>query len=143
MQPDMLTPYGIRTLSSKSFNYSDEEPWAYHNGSIWPHDNYIIISGFRKAGFQKESVIVRNCLFMGLSKLNKMNDSNKNLELYLVNRDNKIREYSDSCKPQAWTLTSLLALTEESMNASSGLSDLDFKIEAHELNFLHLPRFDT
>ena len=143
MQPDMLTPYGIRTLSSKSFNYSDEEPWAYHNGSIWPHDNYIIISGLKKAGFQKESEIVRNCLFMGLSKLNKMNDSNKNLELYLVNRDNKIREYSDSCKPQAWTLTSLLALTEESMNASSGLSDLDFKIEAHELNFLHLPRFDT
>lgn len=139
MQPDMLTPYGIRTLSSKSFNYSEEEPWAYHNGSIWPHDNYIIISGLRKAGYQKESEIIRNCLFMGLSELNKMNASNKNLELYLVNRENKIREYGDSCKPQAWALTSLLALTEETMSASSGLSDLDFKIDVQELNFLRLP----
>src|SRR5262249_9041533 len=37
---DMLCGWGIRTLSSlePSFN-----PMSYHNGSVWPHDNSIIV----------------------------------------------------------------------------------------------------
>ena len=39
---DMLTGWGMRTLSSNMASYN---PMSYHNGSIWPHDNSLIISG--------------------------------------------------------------------------------------------------
>jgi glycogen debranching enzyme len=42
LAPDMYSGYGIRTLSSNEVRYS---PSSYHDGSIWPHDNSLIVSG--------------------------------------------------------------------------------------------------
>lgn len=52
MQPDMNSGWGIRTLSAAhpSFN-----PYSYHNGAVWPHDNGIIAMGFRRYGFAWEA----------------------------------------------------------------------------------------
>lgn len=45
---DMMSESGIRTLSS------DEKirfkPTAYHNGTVWPHDNYFIAQGLEHHG---------------------------------------------------------------------------------------------
>ncbi|NIW51660.1 MAG: amylo-alpha-1,6-glucosidase, partial [Candidatus Korarchaeota archaeon] len=41
-QPDLWTPYGIRNHSAKD---SDFDPYSYHRGSVWPHDNWIIYKG--------------------------------------------------------------------------------------------------
>lgn len=46
MQPDLWTPYGIRTLSSKAPCYN---PYRYHLGSIWFFDNWVIWHGLRGA----------------------------------------------------------------------------------------------
>ena len=46
-QPDMLTPYGIRTLSSDSPHYA---PFAYHRGTIWPFDNAVLVIGLMRYG---------------------------------------------------------------------------------------------
>ena len=48
MAADMYSGWGVRTLSAahRSFN-----PYSYHNGSVWPHDNGIIALGFRRYGF--------------------------------------------------------------------------------------------
>ena len=55
MAPDMLSGWGIRTLSAEhpSFN-----PYSYQNGSVWPHDNAIIALGFRRYGFVAEALTV-------------------------------------------------------------------------------------
>lgn len=52
MRPDMNSGWGIRTLSAThpSFN-----PYSYHNGAVWPHDNGIIAMGFRRYGFALEA----------------------------------------------------------------------------------------
>jgi glycogen debranching enzyme len=47
MAPDMWSGWGIRTLSSKHPGYN---PYSYHCGSVWPHDNATIAGGFRRAG---------------------------------------------------------------------------------------------
>jgi glycogen debranching enzyme len=39
LQEDMWSGWGIRTLSSKNPAYN---PYSYHLGSVWPHDNGII-----------------------------------------------------------------------------------------------------
>jgi len=46
-QRDIKTRWGIRTLSERERAY---DPFSYHNGSIWPHDNAIIAMGLTKIG---------------------------------------------------------------------------------------------
>jgi len=40
MAPDMWTGWGIRTLSA---NHPAYNPYNYQTGSVWPHDNAIIL----------------------------------------------------------------------------------------------------
>ncbi len=52
MQPDMWCGWGIRTLSAEHEAYN---PFSYHRGSVWPHDNGIIALGFKRYGFATEA----------------------------------------------------------------------------------------
>jgi glycogen debranching enzyme len=52
MAPDMFNGWGIRTLSAEMTRYN---PLSYHNGSVWPHDNSLIIAGMARYGFSKEA----------------------------------------------------------------------------------------
>jgi glycogen debranching enzyme len=45
---DMFSGWGIRTLSAIESRYN---PMSYHNGSVWPHDNGLIASGFSRYRF--------------------------------------------------------------------------------------------
>lgn len=47
MRPDLMTEYGIRTLSSASAVY---DPFSYHRGSIWPFDNAVVALGLAACG---------------------------------------------------------------------------------------------
>lgn len=58
-QPDMLTPFGIRTMSEKD---PDFDASSYHLGSVWPHDNWIIYEGLKKQGFEKEAETIKQSL---------------------------------------------------------------------------------
>ena len=46
-QPDVLTPWGLRTLSSDHPLFA---PDAYHRGAVWPFDTWLGWSGLRAAG---------------------------------------------------------------------------------------------
>jgi glycogen debranching enzyme len=55
LAPDMFSGWGIRTLSALHCAYN---PYAYHNGSVWPHDNGLIAQGMRRYGFAREAAQV-------------------------------------------------------------------------------------
>ncbi|MCW3477698.1 amylo-alpha-1,6-glucosidase [Limobrevibacterium gyesilva] len=59
MAPDMFSGWGIRTLSSRhpAFN-----PYSYHNGSVWPHDNGLIAEGFKRYGFIEAAARVAHAI---------------------------------------------------------------------------------
>jgi glycogen debranching enzyme len=46
-EPDVLTPWGLRTLSSAHPLFA---PDAYHRGAIWPFDSWLGWGGLRAAG---------------------------------------------------------------------------------------------
>jgi glycogen debranching enzyme len=52
LEPDMNSGWGLRTLSAyhPAFN-----PYSYQNGSVWPHDNGMIVEGFKRYGFFREA----------------------------------------------------------------------------------------
>jgi glycogen debranching enzyme len=44
--------WGVRTMSSGDVGYG---PLAYHNGTVWPHDNSLIAWGLQRAGREMDS----------------------------------------------------------------------------------------
>jgi glycogen debranching enzyme len=52
LSDDMFTGWGIRTLAKSMPSYN---PFSYHAGSVWPHDNAIIASGLIRYGFVDEA----------------------------------------------------------------------------------------
>jgi glycogen debranching enzyme len=60
LEPDMFNGWGIRTLTSANPAYN---PFEYQRGSVWPHDNAIIASGFKRYGFADEANTVAHAIF--------------------------------------------------------------------------------
>jgi glycogen debranching enzyme len=52
MSPEMFSGWGVRTLASSMAAYN---PMSYHNGSIWPHDNALIVAGLMRYGFTEQA----------------------------------------------------------------------------------------
>lgn len=102
MQPDLLSGWGIRTMSSFDPTYN---PMSYHNGSIWPHDNSLIAAGLRLYGFEKETLALVEQLLAAATTF----PDSRLPELYcgFSRVEDGIEEaapaaYPVSCSPQAW-----------------------------------------
>ncbi|MFL5333508.1 MAG: amylo-alpha-1,6-glucosidase, partial [Geminicoccaceae bacterium] len=108
MQPDMWSGWGIRTLSADHPAYN---PYSYQNGSVWPHDNAIIATGFRRYGYAAEAAEVARCVWAtgGYFAQHRMP------ELYggLLRRPTTFPvQYLGANVPQAWAAGSTFALLQ-------------------------------
>ena len=97
---DMLTPYGIRTYSSKEEEFN---VLAYHLGTVWPHDNWIIAQGLKKMGYNNYYKKIKKSLFAAYKKLGFLP------ELYGVSKKGEIVKYREACYLQAWAVGSLIS----------------------------------
>lgn len=123
MASDMLSGWGIRTLSSEEPHFN---PMSYHNGSVWPHDNGMIAAGMRRYGFNREAIeVIEQVIQAGIRfKLFRMPELYcgfaRDLRYYSVPA-----EYPVSCSPQAWAAGSILHFcqillgAQPTINASS------------------------
>lgn len=57
---DFFSGWGVRTLARSSAAYN---PLGYHLGTVWPHDNSLIVAGLCRYGFQEEADKVFRALF--------------------------------------------------------------------------------
>src|SRR5205823_7280940 len=64
LEPDFWSGWGIRTLPADHPAYN---PYSYHRGSIWPHDNALIALGFKRYGFADECARVARDVFRAAS----------------------------------------------------------------------------
>lgn len=100
MEDDMLTEFGIRSLSSKS-EYFDEK--AYQRGSVWPHDNLLITMGLTSRGYASEAKEISARVIAGLEKLGGFP------EYFGVRKNGEIiagdRMRIQACDPQAWSVS--------------------------------------
>jgi glycogen debranching enzyme len=55
MRHDLLSVWGIRTLSSASYAFA---PGSYHLGSIWPFDNAIAASALWRMGWRDDARVI-------------------------------------------------------------------------------------
>jgi glycogen debranching enzyme len=98
--PDVLTPYGLRTLSSEHPAF---DPHAYHRGGVWPFDNWIGWLGLRSVGREEDAERVRSGVLRALDELGRAP------ELYAVTADGALEPVAVSNRVQAWTVGARMA----------------------------------
>jgi glycogen debranching enzyme len=106
MQPDMWSGWGVRTLSSEHPGYN---PYSYHLGSIWPHDNATLAGGFRRAGRHAEAQKIAEGIFAAAERF----DSYRLPELFsgLPREPGSFPvRYLGSNVPQAWAAAAVFRL---------------------------------
>jgi glycogen debranching enzyme len=99
-RPDVLTDFGLRTLSSEHAAYG---PRHYHRGSVWPFDSWIGWGGLRAAGREREAERVRAGVLEAIERLGGAP------ELYAVTDDGP-EPIPLSNRVQAWTVGARFAL---------------------------------
>jgi glycogen debranching enzyme len=124
--------WGIRTLAVNEPRYN---PMSYHNGSVWPHDNALIATGFARYGYAAQAARVLEGLF----------DASTHIELWRLPElfcgfsrqpGQGPTYYPVACSPQAWSATSLLSLVQACLG-------LGIEVETRSVSFTHpvLPNF--
>ena len=103
--PEMFTGWGVRTLASTMGAYN---PMSYHNGSVWPHDNAIVVAGLMRYGFVAEAQRVARGLVDAAAAF-----AGRLPELFCGFDRTEFEQpvpYPTSCSPQAWAAASPLLL---------------------------------
>jgi glycogen debranching enzyme len=99
----MYSGWGIRTLSARTNAYN---PMSYHLGSVWPHDNDLMLTGFRRYGHDSQALRVFDGLFSAAA-----NFSDYRLpELFCGlprGQEQHPVQYPTACRPQAWAAGAL------------------------------------
>ncbi len=117
MAEDMFSGWGVRTLSTRERRYN---PLSYHLGSVWPHDNAMLLSGFRRYGLNEPALRIFEALCAAASGFR----NQRMPELYCGfprgAEETHPVPYPVACSPQAWAagaipyaLTSLLGLAAD------------------------------
>ncbi|HEX3236346.1 MAG TPA: glycogen debranching N-terminal domain-containing protein [Gemmatimonadales bacterium] len=108
MAPDFFSGWGIRTLSALHPVFN---PLSYHNGSVWPHDNAILVLGMALHGHARSALPVVSALYQA----GVHTDFQRLPELY-CGTPRRIGAgpvgYPVSCSPQAWASGSLFMLLQ-------------------------------
>lgn len=140
----MFSGWGIRTLSSEEAAYN---PMSYHNGSVWPHDNGMIVSGLCARGEKEFANRVFEALydvaltqadlrlpelFCGIPRITSKDQG----DIALKAATDSPVAYPVSCVPQAWAAGCVFQLIE----ASLGIEPIAAESKI-EINDPVLPKF--
>jgi glycogen debranching enzyme len=114
MSHELFSGWGIRTIATSEVRYN---PMSYHNGSVWPHDNALIASGFGRYGLRQAAVktlagLFDASLFVDLHRMPEQfcgfpRRSGEGPTLYPV-----------ACAPQSWAAASVFMLLQVCMGLS-------------------------
>lgn len=103
--PELFSGWGVRTLASSMGAYN---PMAYHNGSVWPHDNALIVAGLMRYGFTAEATRVANAVLDAAPHF-----GGRLPELFCGFASDEFPRpvpYPTSCSPQAWAAAAPILL---------------------------------
>jgi glycogen debranching enzyme len=110
-QPDMLSSYGMRTLGSEEKAYN---PFSYHRGSVWPHDNALIALGLTRIGRADLAKELAERVFAAA----KLMPEKELPELY--SGLDELVPVPRANSPQAWSAASVFALVTASLGMEAG-----------------------
>ncbi|MGZ8244343.1 amylo-alpha-1,6-glucosidase [Methylomagnum sp.] len=126
MAKESFSGWGVRTVAESESRYN---PMAYHNGSIWPHDNGMVAFGMARYGFKQEAMAVltgffESSIFLELHRLPELfcgftRMPGQGPTLYPV-----------ACSPQAWASSAVFQMVQACLG-------LTFSVDKPQVRFYH------
>ncbi|WP_314192452.1 glycogen debranching N-terminal domain-containing protein [uncultured Arthrobacter sp.] len=117
MSPEMFSGWGVRTLATDMGAYN---PVSYHNGSVWPHDNALIVAGLLRYGFVEEAQLLASALMEAAE-----HTDHRLPELFCGYSRSDYPQplpYPTACSPQAWAATTPIMLIRSLLRYDAHLS---------------------
>jgi glycogen debranching enzyme len=114
MSDAMFSGFGVRTLADTESAYN---PLSYHNGSVWPHDNSLIMEGLRLYGMTAHL----ERMAQGFMDILETSEDFRLPELFCGFRkrgDSPPVPYEVACKPQAWAAGSIFLMLKSMVGLS-------------------------
>jgi len=132
LRTESFSGWGIRTLAEGEPRYN---PMAYHNGSIWPHDNALIAQGFSRYQLREAA----NMVLSGMFDVSLFTDMQRLPELFCGfprRAGTGPTLYPVACAPQAWAAGAVFMLLQASLG-------LEVRGDRGQVRFTYpiLPRF--
>ncbi|MBU9143022.1 amylo-alpha-1,6-glucosidase [Burkholderia multivorans] len=118
------TGWGVRTLAAGQPRFN---PMAYHNGSVWPHDNALIARGLARYGDKTAAVNLLGALF----------EAAVSFEMRLPElfcgfprrRGEPPTAYPVACLPQAWAAGAPFMMLQACLGVSIDAARLEVRVE--------------
>jgi glycogen debranching enzyme len=104
---EMFSGWGIRTVGSSESRYN---PMSYHNGSVWPHDNALIASGFCRYGLQFYAARVLEALYEASRQFELQRMPELFCGFHRRPDGSGPTLYPVACAPQAWAAGSVFLM---------------------------------
>jgi glycogen debranching enzyme len=108
LEPTSFSGWGVRTVDAREPRYN---PMAYHNGSIWPHDNALVAAGLARYG-RKD---LAGKILTGLLEVSTFVDLHRMPELFCGFHQRSHEGptlYPVACAPQAWAAGSVFMILQ-------------------------------
>jgi len=108
VSPAMFSSWGIRTMANTEKAYN---PFSYHNGSVWPFENSIILSGLKKYGRLNEAATLLDAMLDASLYF----ENRRWPEVYTgVSRERAgvLARQPDACSPQAWSAGAIFLILQ-------------------------------
>jgi glycogen debranching enzyme len=99
----LFSGWGVRTMATDEAGYS---PVAYHNGTVWPHDNSLIAHGLARYGYREQAG--RICVSLLEAATGFENSLPEVFAGYDIDLTRHPVEFPTACQPQAWAAASPL-----------------------------------
>jgi glycogen debranching enzyme len=118
------TGWGVRTLAAGQARFN---PMAYHNGSIWPHDNALCAFGLARYGRKDAAVRLLQALFEAA-----VNFDMRLPELFCGfsrHRGGPPTAYPVACLPQAWAAGSPFMMLQACLGVKIHAARREIRIE--------------
>jgi glycogen debranching enzyme len=118
------TGWGVRTLAAGQARFN---PMAYHNGSVWPHDNALCARGVARYGGKATAVKLLQALFQAA-----VNFDMRLPELFCGfprRRGEPPTAYPVACLPQAWAAGSPFMMLEACLGVTVDAAKREVLIE--------------
>jgi glycogen debranching enzyme len=97
MSNEMFSGWGVRTMATTDRGYN---PIGYHTGTVWPHDNSLIVMGLTRYGYREEANRIVSAQIEAASYTGHRLPENfcgyaRSVSRFPV-------PYATACSPQAW-----------------------------------------
>jgi len=121
---DLFSGWGVRTMSTQERAFN---PIGYHTGTVWPHDNSLIVAGLARQGFRQYANRI------AVAMIEAAHHFDHRLPEVFAGYPRTITpfpvEYPTACSPQAWAAGAPILCLTEMLGLRPDLEQLTLRAE--------------